>query len=63
MPVLFPLTIRLIVVFNMKLPQKYGTPMNPDNRATGAFDLYPLEDKSKVNEWRMEVGLPPLKNF
>ena len=33
------------------------------NRKSGAFELYTLEDKTIVNEWRKEVGLPPLKGF
>ena len=32
-------------------PQKYGTQMGPDG-------LCPLLDASRVNEWRVEVGLP-----
>lgn len=47
---------------NQNLPQRYGTQANLDNRATGGFELYTLEDKTKVNDWRKEVGLPPLKN-
>ncbi|MHC1705540.1 MAG: DUF6624 domain-containing protein [Tenuifilaceae bacterium] len=48
---------------NQKLPQKYGTQMNLDNRKTGTYEIYQLEDKSKVNEWRKELGLPPLKEI
>ena len=35
-------------------PQKYGTQMGPDG-------LCPLLDASRVNEWRKEVGLPPIE--
>ncbi len=35
-------------------PQKYGTQMGPDG-------LCPLLDASRVNEWRQEVGLPPIE--
>ena len=35
-------------------PQKYGTQIAPDGK------LCPLQDASRVNEWRQEVGLPPL---
>ncbi len=34
-------------------PQKYGTQWGPDG-------LCPLLDASRVNEWRKEVGLPPI---
>lgn len=48
---------------NQNLPQRYGTQMNLDNRITGAVELYPLEDAAKVDEWRKELGLEPLKEF
>ena len=35
-------------------PQKYGTQIGPDG-------LCPLLDASRVNEWRKEVGLPPIE--
>ena len=35
-------------------PQKYGTQLGPDG-------LCPLLDASRVNEWRKEVGLPPIQ--
>ena len=35
-------------------PQKYGTQWGPDG-------LCPLLDASRVNEWRREVGLPPIE--
>jgi tetratricopeptide (TPR) repeat protein len=35
-------------------PQKYGTQLGPDG-------LCPLLDASRVNEWRKEVGLPPIE--
>jgi hypothetical protein len=35
-------------------PQKYGTQRGPDG-------LCPLQDASRVNEWRKEVGLPPIE--
>ena len=35
-------------------PQKYGTQLGPDG-------LCPLLDASHVNEWRKEVGLPPIE--
>jgi tetratricopeptide (TPR) repeat protein len=48
---------------NMNLPQRFGTHSNLDNRATGESLLYPLEDETKVDEWRKEIGLEPLKDY
>jgi hypothetical protein len=48
---------------NRNLPQRYGTHANLDNRATGESILYPLEDETKVDEWRKEIGLEPLKDY
>jgi hypothetical protein len=42
------------------LPQKYGTQMKLDNAQTGMYELYQLEDETKVNEWRKEIGLKPI---
>lgn len=36
-------------------PQKYGTQMDANGK------LCPLLDASKVNEWRKEVGMPPIQ--
>ena len=38
-------------------PQRYGTQLRggPDG-----LEPYPLEDPTKVNQWRQELGLPPL---
>jgi hypothetical protein len=47
---------------NQNLPQKYGTHFILDNRTTGERKLYPLEDETRVNEWRKEIGLEPLKD-
>ena len=46
--------------FNDNLPQRYGTHTRY-NEQTKSEELYPLEDESKVNEWRKEVGLPSLQ--
>jgi hypothetical protein len=48
---------------NQNLPQKYGTHFILDNRATGEKKLYPLEDETRVNEWRKEIGLEPLNDY
>lgn len=37
-------------------PQRYGSQYGPDGK------LCPLLDSSRVDEWRKEVGLPPLKH-
>lgn len=43
-------------------PQKYGT-HTQFNETTKKEELYPLEDESKVDEWRKELGLQPLKEY
>jgi tetratricopeptide (TPR) repeat protein len=48
---------------NRNLPQRYGTHYNLDNRATNEKILYPLEDEKKVDEWRKEIGLEPLRDY
>ena len=48
---------------NQNLPQRYGTHANLDNRQGGKSVLYPLEDEAKVDEWRKEIGLEPLKEY
>ena len=47
-------------LFNENLPQRYGTHTRY-NEQTRSEELYPLEDESRVDEWRKEVGLPPLQ--
>lgn len=49
-------------LFNDNKPQKYGTHTRY-NEQTKTEELYPLEDESKVNEWREEIGLPPLEEY
>jgi hypothetical protein len=48
---------------NQNLSQKYGTHFILDNRASGKNILYPLEDETKVDEWRKEIGLEPLDDY
>jgi hypothetical protein len=43
-------------------PQKYGSQVN-FNQATNKWELSPLEDETKVDEWRKEVGLEPLADY
>ena len=35
--------------------------MDPSRGNTN--ELYPLEDESKVDEWRREIGLEPLDDY
>ncbi|RMG81786.1 MAG: hypothetical protein D6714_12365 [Bacteroidetes bacterium] len=44
---------------NRGKPQKYGT-LRWKNPETNLWELYPLEDTVRVNEWRKEVGLKTL---
>jgi hypothetical protein len=48
------------VCANYRQPQRFGTLRwkNPD---TGAWEIYKLEDPEKVNDYRKEAGLSPLK--
>jgi hypothetical protein len=47
---------------NENKPQRFGTHTKYNEQAK-AEELYPLEDESKVNEWRKELGLPPLEEY
>ncbi|MCK7490919.1 MAG: hypothetical protein MZW92_03330 [Comamonadaceae bacterium] len=49
-------------LFNDNKPQKYGTHTRY-NEKTKSEELYPLEDESKVDEWRRELGLAPLAEY
>jgi hypothetical protein len=49
-------------LFNDNKPQKYGT-HTKYNEQTRSEELYQLEDESKVDEWRKELGLEPLAEF
>jgi hypothetical protein len=49
-------------LFNENKPQKYGT-HTIFNEQTKAEELYPLEDETKVDEWRKELGLEPLVEY
>jgi hypothetical protein len=48
--------------FNENKPQRYGT-HTKYNEKTNSEELYPLEDETKVDEWRKELGLPPLAEY
>ncbi len=47
---------------NDNKPQRFGTHTSY-NEQTKTAELYPLEDESKVDEWRKEIGLPPLAEY
>ena len=49
-------------LFNDGKPQRFGTHTSY-NEQTKTTELYPLEDESKVDEWRRELGLPPLEEY
>jgi hypothetical protein len=46
------------ILVSEKKPQKYGTQFKI-NETTRSVELFPMEDESKVDEWRKEVGLQP----
>jgi hypothetical protein len=43
-------------------PQKYGSQVRY-NDTTKKYELFPLEDESKVDLWRKEAGMGPLANY
>ncbi len=49
-------------LYNENKPQKYGTHTRY-NEQTNSAELYPLEDETKVDEWRKELGLEPLADY
>jgi hypothetical protein len=49
-------------LFNENKPQKYGTHTR-FNEQIKSEELYPLEDETKVDEWRKELGLEPLAEY
>ena len=48
---------------NQNKPQKYGTHTYLDPSKGRTDELYPLEDESKVDAWRKEIGLESLKEY
>jgi hypothetical protein len=48
---------------NQNLPQRFGTHHYLDPAAGKTDELYPLEDETKVDEWRKEIGLEPLNDY
>jgi len=48
---------------NQNLPQRFGTHHYLDPAAGKTDELYPLEDETKVDEWRKDIGLEPLNDY
>jgi len=48
---------------NQNKLQRFGTHTYLNPKAGSTNELYPLEDDSKVDEWRKEIGLEPLKDY
>jgi hypothetical protein len=48
---------------NQNKPQRYGTHAYLDPSKGSTNELYPLEDEARVDEWRKEIGLEPLKDY
>jgi tetratricopeptide (TPR) repeat protein len=48
---------------NQNKPQRYGTHTYLDPGKGRTDELYPLEDETRVDEWRKEIGLEPLKDY
>lgn len=48
---------------NQNKPQRFGTHHYLDPSKGSINELYPLEDESKVDEWRREIGLEPLDDY
>lgn len=49
-------------LFNDGKPQRFGTHTSY-NEQTKTTELYPLQDESRVDEWRKELRLPPLEEY
>jgi hypothetical protein len=47
---------------NENKPQKYGSQIKY-NEATKSYELFPLLDETKVDEWRKEIGMRPLSEY
>ncbi len=43
-------------------PQKYGSQLR-FNKKTNSYELFPLENEEKVDEWRMSIGLETLSEY
>ncbi|MBS1683502.1 MAG: hypothetical protein JSS76_02035 [Bacteroidetes bacterium] len=50
------------ILIHEQKPQKYGSQVKY-NEQTEKYELYPLLDENKVDEWRKDVGLRPLAEY
>jgi len=48
---------------NQNKPQRFGAQTYFDPGAGNTNELFPLEDESKVDARRKEIGLEPLKDY
>lgn len=48
---------------NQNKPQRFGTHHYLDPSKGSTNELYPLEDESRVDKWRKDIGLEPLKEY
>jgi len=48
---------------NQNKPQRFGTHAYLDPSKGSTNELYPLEDESRVDEWRKDIGLEPLMEY
>ncbi|MCA1640229.1 MAG: hypothetical protein LC768_18215, partial [Acidobacteria bacterium] len=49
------------ICFFENRPQRYGT--HSDWNESGKMEVWKLEDEVRVNEYRTEIGLKPLKSL
>jgi hypothetical protein len=51
------------IQINEGRPQKYGTQYEIDKNDPSLYKLSPLENANKVDEYRKELGLPPIETW
>ncbi len=47
---------------NEQKPQRYGSQVHYNDK-TKKYELFPLEDETKVDQWRKEAGMGPLAEY
>lgn len=50
------------IAINENKPQKFGSQIRY-NEITNKYELFPLLDESKVDDWRKEIGMSPLAEY
>lgn len=45
------------------LPQRFGTQYKVIDESKNQYELFPLEDAAKVNQWRKEIGMEAIEGF